>query len=746
MVATARSMLKAKGLPGWFWGEAVATAIYILNRCPTKGVDGMTPFEAWHGRKPAVQHLKTFGCIVYVRNTTPHLKKLEDRGRKMIFVGYERGTKAYRAYDPVTRRVHVTRDVIFDEEGQWNWDALADDGIQEGSDEGFTVEYSTMYQGAPVAAEGAEDLGLPEEEPQAPSPCAGHGAGGQELEPGQGDPEEHLEADHDEDAPLRFRTVEDIIRPATPRGFAPRALISAQLHVVSSDEPMSFEEAERQPGWRRAMMEELESIEENQTWSLTDLPPGRRAIGLKWVFKVKRDEHGAVAKYKTRLVVKSYAQKQGIDYDEVFAPVSRLDTVRLLIALAAQENWEVHHMDVKSAFLNGDLQEEVYVQQPSGFVVAGGEHKVLKLKKALYGLHQAPRAWNAKLDDTLVSFGFRRSPSEAAIYVRCRSGAQLVVGVYVDDLIITGANCDDIKLFKQEMSKKFKMSDLGLLHYYLSIEVKQGPDGITLSQGAYVEKILERSGMAGCNACQVPMEPRLKLSKKSTQPPVDATAYRSIVGSLRYLVNTRPDIAFAVGYVSRFLENPREDHLTAVKHILRYLAGTKKWGLWFGRKKGQEGRLIGFSDSDFAGDVDARKSTTGVIFFLTGSPITWQSKMQKVVAQSSCEAEYIAAANATCEALWLSRVPAELKGAETGAPLLRVDNKSAIALIKNPILQGHSKHIEVKYHFVRETAEKGQIEVEFTRSEEQLGDILTKALGKSRFQELRSKIGLIECT
>ena len=210
------------------------------------------------------------------------------------------------------------------------------------------------------------------------------------------------------------------------------------------------------------------------------------------------------------------------------------------------------------------------------------------------------------------------------------------------------------------------------------------------------------------------------------------------------MVNTRPDLAFAVGYVSRFLEEPREDHLMSVKHILRYVEGTKNWGLWFSRKKEKEAHLTGFSDSDYAGDVDARKSTTGVIFFLSSSPVTWQSMKQKVVAQSSCEAEYIAAANAACQALWLARVLAEVQGSAPRVPMLRVDNKSAIALMKNPVLHGQSKHIQVKYHLVRESVEEGLIEVEFIRSEEQLGDILTKPLGKTKFHELRSKIGLID--
>jgi hypothetical protein len=297
------------------------------------------------------------------------------------------------------------------------------------------------------------------------------------------------------------------------------------------------------------------------------------------------------------------------------------------------------------------------------------------------------------LDDTLLKLGFRRCPSEPALYTKEVEGNQLVIGVYVDDIMITGARDEDIKKFKSEMAQVFNMSDLGLLHYYLGIEVKQGAASIALSQSTYALKIVERFGLKDCNPSQVPMEPRLKLSKESTRPAVDQTMHRSIVGSLRYLVNTRPDLSFAVGYVSRFLEKPCEDHLAAVKHIVRYVAGTCNWGLWFGRKKGEEARLISFSDSDYARDIDKRQSTTGVIFFLINSPISWQSMKQKVIAQSSCEAEYIAAANATCQALWLTCVLAEIQGAEPGVPLLKVDNQSAIVLIRNPVLTRQSHHI-----------------------------------------------------
>lgn len=336
------------------------------------------------------------------------------------------------------------------------------------------------------------------------------------------------------------------------------------------------------------MREELQSIEDNATWELTELPTGHKPIGLKWVYKVKKDSHGEIVKYKSRLVAKGYVRRQGVDFDEVFAPVARMETVRLLIGLAAQEDWDVHHMDVKSAFLNSELSEEVYGSQPPGFTVNEQEHKVLKLRKALYGLRQAPRAWNSKLDRSLVSLGFERSPLEHVVYKKNKDGSVLLIGVYVDDLIITGSSDVDIIQFKAQMKKMFNMSDLGLLSYYLGIEVQKTSEGITLCQAAYAAKILEKNGMRNYNPCHTPMEDRLKLSKQSTSPPVDAIVYRSIVGSLRYLVNTRPDIAYAVGIVSQCMEKPTMEHMTTVKRILRYVSGSLSIGCFYGRKSHAE--------------------------------------------------------------------------------------------------------------------------------------------------------------
>jgi hypothetical protein len=289
-------------------------------------------------------------------------------------------------------------------------------------------------------------------------------------------------------------------------------------------------------------------------------------------------------------------------------------------------------MDVKSAFLNGDLKEEVYVHQPPGFAIPGKEGKVLRLRKALYGLRQAPRAWDAKLDSTLKGL-FTPSPHEAAIYRRGNGGSALLVGVYVDYLVITGAKDAEVAAFKEEMKATFQMSDLGHLSFHLGIEVHQGDSGITLRQTAYAKRIVELVGLTDCNPALTPMEERLKLSRDNTTE-VDATQYRRLVGSLSYLVHTRPDLAYSVGYVSRFLQRPTTEHEQAVKRIIRYVAGTLDHDLYYPRCLGKA-HLVGYSDSDHAGDIDTSKSTSEILFFLGKCLISWQSVKQQVVAMSS---------------------------------------------------------------------------------------------------------------
>lgn len=289
---------------------------------------------------------------------------------------------------------------------------------------------------------------------------------------------------------------------------------------------------------------------------------------MKWVFKLKKNTDGKVVKHKARIVAKGYVQKYGVDYEEVFAPVTRMETVRLLLALAAKNEWEVHHLDVKSAFLNGELLEEVYVSQPRGYEKKGEEHKVYRLFKALYGLRQAPRAWYARLNKCLTDLGFTKCPFEHAVYVRRVGNEALIVGVYVDDLLVTGTTVSSIEKFKEQMGSQFEMSNLGHLNYYVGIEVDQKREYIELKQTAFAKKLLERAGMAECNPVKYPMELKMQLHKDENGEMVDSTLFKSLIGGLRYLVHTRPDISFSVGVVSRFMERPTTLHLNAAKRIL----------------------------------------------------------------------------------------------------------------------------------------------------------------------------------
>ena len=409
--------------------------------------------------------------------------------------------------------------------------------------------------------------------------------------------------------------------------------------------------------------------------------------------------------------------------------------------MAALKNWKIHHLDVKSAFLNGEINEVIYVKQPEGFLVKGKEGHVHRLKKALYGLKQAPRAWYFKLHACLLSLGFIKSEFEQSLYLKRSDGETLIVGVYVDDLIVTGSSSDVIETFKTEMTQEFDMSNLGSLSSYLGIEVKQGENFIFLSQTGYAKKVLQHAKLGECNAVATPLEARVKFTNEEGRSTVNSTVYRSLIGSLRYLTHTRPDLLFSVGILSRYMESPTLEHYNGVKRILRYIKGTKDFGLLY-KKGDMRGELIGFSDSDFAGDCHDRKSTSGYIFLFGGMAVSWSSQKQSIVALSSCEAEYIAATSATCQAIWMSRLIRELTSNEVSMAKLMVDNQSAITLSKNTGHHNRTKHIDTRYHFIRECVENKRIEISFVRTEDQLADILTKALGRLKFQEMRHRIGI----
>lgn len=525
-----RSILKHRSVPNYMWGEAVRHATYLINRAATRTLDAKTPYEMFKGSKPNVGHLRVFRCVGYAKVEAAHAKKLDDQSRALIHLGTEPGTKAYRLFDKMSKRVTVSRDVVFLEDEGWNWNSQAketDAGsfsikLGEFGNRGLKEIEFTMESDGNVKETTTE----------------------QDIDHADTDNDVIEISDDEEEQQEQPQLRRSTRARTTPEYLSDYILIAEAecetLLMAINDEPWNFAEAKGMKVWLSACEVELVSIEKNQTWVLVDLPAGVKPIGLKWVFKVKQNPDGSVNKYKARLVAKGYVEKHGIDYDEVFSPVARIETVRLIIALAASQGWEEHHLDVKTAFLHGDLKEEVYVSQPEGFEVKGSKEKEYKLSKALYGLKQAPRAWNDKLNQILRELKFIRCSKEPSLYQRKRNEDLLIVAVYVDDLLVTGSDLEMIIEFKKEMSAKFEMSDLGRLTYYLGIEVLQHNDGITLRQERYATKILAETGMSDCNHVHVPMDGSLKYQKGKEKHQMMSRSIEEVLAAYTILFTQDP--------------------------------------------------------------------------------------------------------------------------------------------------------------------------------------------------------------
>ncbi|GJS30316.1 zinc finger, CCHC-type containing protein [Tanacetum coccineum] len=445
VVEMVRSNLKTMCMPDVLWGEAVNHAVYVLNRVTSKALKDSTPYEMWTGRKAHLGHLRVFGCVAHMRIAKSHLKKLDDRSMKLVHLGIEKGSKAYRLLDPDTGKLYVSRDVVFEEQQAWMWEKSAKIKATPGMS--FTVEGFNLE-------EPFED----EFDPEPSTPQHGSPQSDSDWADGSQPINSPLDSQSSQQSiPINPPgTPESPISPNSSIASPSTRLCSPQVVYdrYSDEEPVTYAEASKRREWVKAMDSELASIEKNNTWSLVNLPKNRKAIGLKWVYKVKRDPSGKILKYKARIVAKGYVQKYGVDYDEVFAPVARIETVRVILALAGSNGWRVHHLDVKSAFLNGKLEDEVYVSQPEGYKKEGETKKVYRLSKALYGLKHAPRAWNACLDKYLKSLGFIRCALEYSVYTKKEEGNFLIVGVYVDDLLVTGSCDRSIQNFKKEMNSK----------------------------------------------------------------------------------------------------------------------------------------------------------------------------------------------------------------------------------------------------------------------------------------------------
>jgi hypothetical protein len=504
--------------------------------------------------------------------------------------------------------------------------------------------------------------------------------------------------------------------------------------------------------WHKACLEELESLDENNVWEVCKLPVGRKAVGSKWVFKKKYDQNGVLTRYKARLVAQGYTQTYGIDYEETFAPVVRFETIRSILALAVKQDWELYQLDIKTAFLYGQLDEEIYMKQPPGFADEHQPEAVCRLKRSLYGLKQSPRCWNAVLHSYLERDGFEQCPQDHGIYKWIDQDYVIMLAVYVDDMIIAGNNKESMEKFKERMKAKFKMSDIGDLCYFLGIEVKRDRNKRTLhlSQTKYIKEILWKYKMMDCNPTGTPYEISIKLSKEMSpknteqQQEMENVPYQNVVGSLMYLVTaTRPDIAQAVGEVSRFNANPGSMHWVAVKRILRYLKGTSELGILYNSDT-MENDLCAYSDADWGGNIDDRRSTSGYVFLLANGPITWKSQKQQTVALSSTEAEYIALSQTVKECIWLRSLLKFLVLNIIGPTVIKEDNQSSMKLAKNAVFHARTKHIDIRYHFTREVVERQEITMEYCPTSTMIADMLTKYLPLQQYKFLRLGMGMKE--
>lgn len=468
------------------------------------------------------------------------------------------------------------------------------------------------------------------------------------------------------------------------------------------------------------------------------LPKDKKAIGCKWVFKLKENPDGTINKHKARLVAKGFLQQYGFDFTETFSPVVKPTTIRVIITIALSRNWIMHQLDINNAFLNGVLQEEVYMSQPPGFEDTKAPTHVCKLHKALYGLKQAPRAWFDRLRSILISLGFRNARADQSLFMRITSQHTTYILVYVDDIIVTGSSPAEVAIVISCLNSKFALKDLGPLSYFLGIQVEYTAEGVILSQKKYISDLLCRAKMQYANGLTTPMTSGEKLSAQGSDPIQHPQLYRSLVGALQYITITRPEISNAVNKVCQFMQTPLESHWRTVKRLLRYLKGTIDFGLHLRKSSNLE--LTGYCDADWASDPDDRRSTSGYCVFLGSNLVSWSSKKQHTVSRSSTEAEYRSLAHLAAEITWLQSLLSEVQIVQSRAPIAWCDNLSTVQMSANPIFHARTKHIEIDLYFVREKVLNKQLLVQHMPSCDQVADILTKALACSRFVLLRNKL------
>uniref|UniRef100_M1ANG9 Integrase catalytic domain-containing protein n=1 Tax=Solanum tuberosum TaxID=4113 RepID=M1ANG9_SOLTU len=757
LLETARALLFQSKLPLKYWGECVLCATYIINRLPTSHMKGKCPYELLYNTKPVYSHMRTFGCLCYPTLPKPHRDKFQARTTPHIFLGYPFGSKGYKVLSLATKKIHISRDVVF-KESIFPFNVLPD--VSSFPSVLHSVPFidivhpnieSQLVQHVENTVIDASDT-LPHTSPNhvTDSPTTIHSSNPEptvSCRPSR--PHKLPTYLHD------YVLPRPMTKPLQNSNISLNSVFSKHQHippevlalesqslvrnVSNDDEPSSYGEAAMNPAWQHAMTQEFEALHTNHTWDLVNLPNGKKAIGCRWVYKVKPKADGTIERFKARLVVKGYTQEAGVDYTETFSPVIKMTTVRALLATAVKKGWNIFQLDVNNAFLHGDLHEEVYMEVPPGLVV----HKpgmVCKLNKSLYGLKQASRQWYAKLTEALYSKGYTHSLNDYSLFHKKSENSSIFVAVYVDDVILTGTSDSEIEELKIFLHDKFKIKDLGRLHYFLGMEVLYKEDGLIISQRKFVLDLLKDYKVASMSSCNSPLDPAVKLHAKEGAPLSEPLFYRKLVGKLNFLTNTRMDISYSVQHLSQFMQDPREPHLQAAFHILRYLKADPTLGIFMSQD--QSYNVKAYCDSDWAACPDTRKSVSGYIVLLGNSPLSWKSKKQETISLSSAEAEYRALRKVAGELVWLSRLLTELT-LQLPMPIeVYCDSQSALHIARNPVFHERTKHIEVDCHFVRNLLQSGLISLHHISSDNQLADILTKTLTGFKHSTALSKLSV----
>ena len=719
IIETAKAMMSGASVPKHYWAEAVSAAVYIRNLTPTRAIPEGTPHEAWFGvgKRPDLAHLRVWGCVAYAQVPKESRRKLDPNARKCIFIGYALTCKQYRLYDPVSKRLIVSRDVVFNEKESYHTCAVGERGerILHYIPTPIVPAEIPVYPGNAVAAHPSSPAMQPSASPRGSTPpvepateletitvapAVTRGGGSRivrELGGGTGESSGATGA-----TGRRTRRSNAVVPPVdyTERDSSIDTMLMVEQGPATFGQAMATGEAVE---WKEAIDSETASIEENGTFEdISELPPGKKAIPTKIILTRKLDPIGKPIRYKARLVAQGFRQTLGVDYHETYSPVADMASVRMALTIAAALDLKVEQLDVVTAFLGSELEEEVYVRLPDG--ILGGPRSV-RLRKSLYGLKQSPRCWYITVDSFILSeLGFTRCRFDTCMYIRESDGTMIVL--YVDDLLIIG-KADAVVEVRAKIAARFDVVCLGPVNHFLGmvIERDRTKGHLYLSQSGYIERILERMGLAECNGVSTPLIPKEKLIPRpkeaddSTEPKANQQHYQQAIGSLGWLAGaSRPDIAYAVSLLGRFSQDPGETHWQGVKRVFRYVAGTKGLRLRLGGRAEVDltAAFDGYVDADFAGDSKFR-STTGYIFRLGTSSVAWRSKKQTITALSTADAEFIASAAAIQELLWFRQLLCRLLRKSVLPPtVLYNDNVAALASFFDDKYRPHSRHIGVK--------------------------------------------------